>query len=143
MFFNLGYSGIDKIMKKISIILPVYNEEGCIQLLVAELSEVINRLDFVFELIFINDGSTDGTYEKILEERKSDKRIKLIDFSRNFGHQTALSAGLDFATGEAVIMMDADLQHPPDLLPEMIDKWLEGYDVVYTIRKDTQSKKFF
>ena len=121
---------------KISLVIPAYNEE-------TNLIELYNRLDelqilkeFDFEFIFINDGSTDKTLENIKQLKATDNKINFISLSRNFGHQCALKAGIDYATGDIVIMMDADLQHPPELINEMLLKWEEGYDIITTKRID-------
>lgn len=120
-------------VKLISIIVPVLNEEDNISLLWQKIKK--NLKNFNYELIFINDGSSDGTQsiiEKIIEK---DKKVKLINLSRNFGQQIAISCGIDYAQGDAAIFMDADLQDPPELIPAMIEKWQEGFDVVYAVRK--------
>jgi polyisoprenyl-phosphate glycosyltransferase len=96
-----------------------------------------------YEILFVDDGSSDQTVHTIEALAEKDKRVKLIVLSRNFGHQFALKAGLDHATGDCVISLDADLQHPPELIPELINKWQQGFEVVYTIRKDTKSTSFF
>lgn len=123
---------------KVSIIIPVFNEEGNIGILIQKISEVLNRCPN-YEILFIDDGSTDVTLNVIREERKKDSRIRYLSFSRNFGHQNALRAGLDYATGDCVISIDGDLQHPPELIPRLIEKWQAGYDIVYTVRKDDPS----
>ena len=115
-----------------SIIIPVFNEEEMIQLLY---ERVLPFLDDKDELLFINDGSTDGTVREIKVCIKKDQRIKLINFSRNFGHQSAVSAGLKYSKGDYVVVMDADLQDPPELIPELVKKWEEGYEVVHCVRK--------
>jgi dolichol-phosphate mannosyltransferase len=96
-----------------------------------------------YELIFVNDGSSDGTAEILLELHRLHKEIKLIEFTRNFGHQAAIMAGLEYAQGDAVITMDADLQHAPELIPKLIQKWQEGYDIVYTCRKLVLNEGWF
>ena len=123
-------------MKKISIVIPVHNEEGNISLMYQRIKTVFSKLEnYTFEMIFVNDGSRDNS-QLILEKLSNEfDNVKFIEFSRNFGHQPAVKAGLDFADGNAVISMDADLQHPPELIPELIEKWEEGYDVVLTNRK--------
>ena len=98
-------------------------------------ARVFASLNYTFEIIFVNDGSTDDTQNVLEKLSKLHPEIKTIEFSRNFGHQPAVKAGLDLADGDAVISMDADLQHPAELIPTLIAKWEEGYDVVYTIRK--------
>ncbi len=123
----------------ISIVIPTFNEEGNIVKIYTELEKELKEI-YPFELIFVNDGSTDKSLEVILNLAKKDSRVKYIDFSRNFGHQAALRAGLKKASGACTISLDADLQHPPKLIPEMLKKWKEGYQVVYTIRDDTNSQ---
>ena len=122
-------------MKKISIVIPAHNEEGNIVLIYDAVAHVFASLNYTFEIIFVNDGSTDDTQNVLEKLSKLHPEIKTIEFSRNFGHQPAVKAGLDLADGDAVISMDADLQHPAELIPTLIAKWEEGYDVVYTIRK--------
>lgn len=119
----------------ITLIFPCCNEEKNIPLLYRELTGIIGT-DPAYELIFVDDGSTDGTLRLLQELAGSDKRIRYLSFSRNFGHQKALKAGLDAAGGQAVISLDADLQHPVALIPELITRWREGYEVVYTIREE-------
>lgn len=121
----------------ISIIIPAYNESENIEPIAQNImQELINYEPF--EIIFIDDGSTDATYEKIKELAASYNCIKCISLSRNFGQQKALMAGLDHACGDCVISLDADMQHPPELIKTLIEKWKEGYDVVYTIRRDSK-----
>lgn len=131
-------------MKKISIVIPSHNEEGNIKVVHDRIQNVFMSLsDYQYEIIFVNDGSRDTTQQKIEELAKEFSQIKYIEFSRNFGHQYAVKAGLDFADGNAVICMDGDLQHPPELIPKMIKKWEEGYDVVFTIRNYSEKISFF
>lgn len=120
----------------LSVVVPVYNERGNVRLLHAGLTRVFAALDCDYELIFIDDGSRDGSLEVLRDMHAADSRVKVISLSRNFGHQNALTAGLEFAGGDAVIAMDADMQHPPEIIPEMVARWREGYHVVYTIRQD-------
>ena len=127
---------------KVSIIIPSFNEEKNVLILADRLMDILQKYKD-YELIFINDGSTDNTLNNLKELNTNNKKIKYISFSRNFGHQNALRAGLDHSTGDCVISMDADMQHPPELIPEMINKWIEGYDIVYTIRKESKSLSFF
>lgn len=134
-------------MKKVSIIIPAYNEEESLPFLYERVEKVINGIDnYEFEILFVNDGSKDKTIELIKKYRKKDKRINYVDFARNFGKETAMIAGLDYATGDCAIFMDADLQDPPELIPEMIKYWEEGYDDVYAQRRsrkgETWLKKF-
>lgn len=126
-----------------SVIVPVYNEEEVIDESYKRLINVLNNLDGTFELIYINDGSRDASEQKILNIIKNDQNVRLINFSRNFGHQSAISAGMDFAKGNAVIVIDADLQDPPEVIPEMIKKWKEGYEVVYGKRKKRTGETVF
>jgi dolichol-phosphate mannosyltransferase len=120
----------------ISIILPVYNESETLELLIARLGPILEESTAgSFEVIFVNDGSRDGSDKIIDSFHARDPRFKAIHFSRNFGHQAALQAGLDEATGDAVILMDADLQDPPEVLNRFIEHWRHGYDVVYAVRK--------
>jgi dolichol-phosphate mannosyltransferase len=121
----------------ISVVVPVYNEAACLPKLHAELVAVCNALPYGFEFVFVNDGSTDDTDEVLGDLRRRDGRVCYLALSRNFGHQGALSAGLAFAAGDAVIMMDGDLQHPPSLLPRLLECWASGYDIVNTTRVET------
>lgn len=127
--------------RKISIIIPCYNEEGNVLLIYEQIKEALSAYEI--ELIFIDDHSTDATLLHLERLAESDKDVKYISFSRNFGHQSALRAGLGYATGDCVISMDADLQHPPSLLKELVGKWEAGYEVVYTIRKDIKHISYF
>ena len=134
-------------MKKISVVIPAYNEEESLPLLYERVSKIMNELkDYEFELLFVNDGSKDNTLNEIKKLREQDKRVCYVDFSRNFGKEIGMIAGLDYATGDCVIIMDADLQDPPELIPEMIKLWEQGYDDVYAKRRsragETWLKKF-
>ncbi|MDQ0975133.1 glycosyltransferase involved in cell wall biosynthesis [Neobacillus niacini] len=121
--------------KKVTILVPAYNEEDVLQQLYSRLINVFNTLPlYKFELLFINDGSTDETLPKIKLLREMDNRVSYVNLSRNFGKETAMIAGLDYAEGDAVIIIDADLQDPPELIPEMIHYWENGYDDVYAKR---------
>ena len=123
-------------MKTISILVPCYNEAQSLELLHKEIVRVISTLEnYKWEILFVNDGSRDNTMEVIKGLREKDGRISYVDLSRNFGKENAMLAGFDHAKGDAVIIMDADLQHPPAVIPEMIQKWEEGYDDVYAQRK--------
>ena len=119
-----------------SIIIPILNEENTLPILYGRLKEVLENFKENYDIIFINDGSTDNSLNIILGICQKDKNVKLIDFSRNFGHQMAITAGLEHAEGDAVIIMDGDLQDPPEVLPKFIEKWKEGWEVVYAIRKN-------
>lgn len=120
---------------KISIVVPLYNESENLDEFFSRLTKSINIHDLSFEVILVNDGSSDNTLEHISHIAENNPMVKVIDLSRNFGKEAALTAGLDYSSGDAVIVIDADLQEPPELIPEMITKWREGYDVVYAIRK--------
>jgi glycosyltransferase involved in cell wall biosynthesis len=119
-----------------SLVVPFYNEQETLAELVRRLRSVLERLDGEAEVIFVDDGSTDRSYELSLEARDSDPRFKVLRLSRNFGHQIAITAGMDVAAGNAVIVMDADLQDPPEVVLEMAARWREGFDVVYAIRDE-------
>ena len=130
-------------MKKITIIVPSYNEEEALPYLYERLNTMMNNLNqYEFEVLFVNDGSKDRTLEFIKEMRNKDNRISYVNFSRNFGKETAMIAGLDYATGDAVIFIDADLQDPPELIPELIKYWEEGYDDVYARRSSRKGETF-
>lgn len=134
-------------MKKVTIIIPAYNEEESLPFLKERLNGLLNNIKtYEFEILFVNDGSKDKTLEIIKQWREDDARISYVDFSRNFGKETAMIAGLDYATGDCVIFMDADLQDPPELIPELLKWWEQGYDDVYARRRtrkgETWLKKF-
>lgn len=135
---------LDKIL--LSIVVPAYNEEEVLTKFHERISEVLGSIPVRAEIMYINDGSTDGTLKIMRDLRQSDARISIVDLSRNFGKEAAMTAGLDHARGDAVILMDADLQHPPELIPELVKHWIEGYDVVYTTNVErpgeTPLKKF-
>jgi dolichol-phosphate mannosyltransferase len=120
----------------ISIIIPAFNESENIEIIANRVSHELKAYE-PFEIIFIDDGSTDATLEKIKALSALNNNIKYISFSRNFGHQKALMAGIEHASGDCVISMDADMQHPPEIIKNMLDKWKEGYDIVYSVRRDT------
>lgn len=124
--------------KKISVIVPCFNEEEGLTTFNRELIRVLPET-YLYEIIYVNDGSKDSTFQVISALAKENKNIKYISFSRNFGHQNALKAGYDFATGDCAISLDADLQHPPDVIPALIAKWEEGFEIVNTIRNDHAS----
>lgn len=126
----------------LSVVIPVYNEEEVLEELFKRLNKTLNSLRVNYEVIFIDDGSRDKSLEIITDFNQKDSRYKYISFSRNFGHQIAISAGIDFAEGKAVVIMDADLQDPPELIPEMLAKWKKGAEVVYAKRK-AREKGYF
>lgn len=124
-------------MSFISIVVPVYNEQENIKAFYQEVCKYMDPLGYSFELLFIDDGSVDGTPVILERLSQQDTRVKAVLLARNFGHQVALTCGLDYAKGDAVITMDGDLQHPPQLLPLLLSKWEEGFEVIQTIRVDT------
>ena len=128
-------------MKKITILVPAYNEEDALPLLYERVNKIMNKMkNYDFELLFVNDGSKDNTLNEIKKLREQDKRISYVDFSRNFGKEIGMIAGLDYATGDCVIIMDADLQDPPELIPQMVELWEQGYDDVYAQRKSRKGE---
>ena len=130
-------------MKKISVIIPTYNEEETLPILYERFNKLMNSmLNYEFELLFVNDGSKDKTIDIIKNMREKDNRINYVDFSRNFGKEIAMIAGLDYATGDCVIFIDADLQDPPELIPELVKYWEEGYDDVYAKRKSRKGESW-
>jgi polyisoprenyl-phosphate glycosyltransferase len=120
---------------ELSVVIPVYNEVENIPVLYGRLITVLEDANINFEIIFVDDGSGDESVRRLNELGASDKRVVIIELARNFGHQVAITAGLDFARGRAIAVMDADLQDPPEVLPKFIARWREGYDVVYAIRE--------
>lgn len=119
---------------ELSVIVPMYNEESNIDHFFERLLALLDQLTQQYEIICVNDGSTDNTMDRLIKYHKIDSRIKIINFSRNFGKETALTAGLRYSRGEAVIPIDADLQDPPEMIESLVAKWREGYDVVYAVR---------
>lgn len=126
-----------------SVVVPVYNEEEVIKETYKRLKAAMDNIKEEYEIIFVNDGSKDKTRDIIMGICETDKTIKLIDFSRNFGHQTAITAGMDFSCGQAVVVIDADLQDPPEIIVKMLEKWREGYDVVFGQRVKREGETFF
>jgi len=126
-----------------TVIVPCFNEAEIVERFWTELSAVLGRLDLPWRVCFIDDGSTDSTLERLNSLARSDSRIQVYSLSRNFGHQIALSAGLDVTAGSPVVMMDADLQHPPALIPQMIALWQGGCDVVSAVREETEDATWF
>ena len=130
-------------VKRISIVVPVYNEEENIAHFVQSVTAVMEQLPYTYEMLFIDDGSRDRSREILLELGTRDPRVQSIFLARNSGHQLALTCGIDHADGDAVITMDGDLQHPPELLPVLLAKWEEGYDIVQTVRLTTEGASLF
>ena len=125
----------------LSVVLPIFNEEKNIPILILELTKALEPYNN-YEIIFVNDGSTDESETLIKNSCNQNPKIKLINLSRNFGHQEALTAGLENAKGDAIIMMDGDMQDPPSLIPQLVKKWKEGYEVVYTVKKKRNEPLF-
>ncbi|WNQ10131.1 glycosyltransferase family 2 protein [Paenibacillus aurantius] len=128
---------------KYSIVVPMYNEEAVIEETYRRLKEVMDSQPETYELVFVNDGSRDRTVEIVEGLCRRDGNVRLVNFSRNFGHQIAISAGMDYASGDAVVVIDADLQDPPQVILAMIDKWRQGYDVVYGKRLKRKGETLF
>ena len=126
-----------------SIVAPIYNEEGNIQKLYDRITKVMDSTGESWELVTVNDGSRDRSTELIEELSKKDHRVKMVNFARNFGHQMAVTAGLHHSRGEAVVIIDADLQDPPELILEMIERWKAGYQVVYAVRQERKGESWF
>jgi glycosyltransferase involved in cell wall biosynthesis len=122
--------------KLISVVVPVFNEIDVIDTCYRRLTDVMQGMEgFGYELVFVDDGSKDDTHARLMEFHRQDPHLKIIKFSRNFGHQIAVTAGIDEAAGDAIVVIDADLQDPPEVIPQMVARWQQGYDVVYGIRK--------
>jgi glycosyltransferase involved in cell wall biosynthesis len=131
-------------MKKISILIPAYNEQAVLEKLFTRLANLANDTkDYDFEFLFINDGSRDKTLEIIKDYAEKDDRVAYVNFSRNFGKEIAMIAGLDHVTGDATVIIDADLQDPPELIPKMIELWEQGYDDVYAKRRTREGESWF
>lgn len=128
---------------RLSIIAPVYNEEGNIVRLYERVRDVMDSTGETWELIMVNDGSKDGSLAEMTMVAESDPRVKLVVFARNFGHQIAVTAGIDHAQGDAVVLIDADLQDPPEVITEMIERWKAGYEVVYAVRAERKGESWF
>jgi len=126
-----------------SIVIPIFNEAQIVPELLRRVSTVMDELGGAVELVFVDDGSTDKSLEMIRECRAQDERIRYLSFARNFGHQTAVTAGLNFVRGQAVIVLDGDLQDPPELIPSMVEKWRQGYQVVYAQRRRRHRESWF
>jgi glycosyltransferase involved in cell wall biosynthesis len=135
-----GYSSSDYLL---SIVVPMFNEESGAQECFTRLQSVLEKMACRYELLFVNDGSTDSTLGILKAARETDNNVRIIDLSRNFGHQIAITAGLDMAKGDAVIIIDGDLQDPPELFPELVAKWLEGHDVVHARRRSREGETTF
>jgi dolichol-phosphate mannosyltransferase len=128
--------------KLVTIIVPVHNERDNVGIMAKTIKRIFADLPYRYHLLFVDDGSSDTTLQEIKKLAVQDENIRFISFSRNFGHQAAIKAGLDKAEGDCVITMDGDMQHPPQLIPQLLEKWSAGYDVVYTVRKEDKNLPF-
>lgn len=128
---------------KYSLVIPVYNEENTLPELYRRISELMDRLDDQAELILVNDGSKDRSLELLRDLHEKDPRVCYLSLARNFGHQIAVTAGLNYVRGEVIVILDADLQDPPELIPDMVEKWRQGYHVVYAKRTQRQKESWF
>ena len=126
-------------MKKISIIVSVYNEESALRQFYGESKPIFDALPWDYELLFVNDGSSDGSLAILKEFAAQDPKVKLVNFSRNFGHEAAMIAGIDHFDGDGLVCMDADLQHPPECVAQIIEKFEEGYEVINMVRTKNKS----
>jgi dolichol-phosphate mannosyltransferase len=126
-----------------SVIVPVFNETGCLDELHRRVKEVMEQTEDTWELVLIDDGSTDGSTEIIRKFAKEDPHVRPVIFARNYGHQLAVTAGMDYSRGDAVIIIDADLQDPPEVMLDLIAKWREGYEVVYAVREEREGESWF
>lgn len=126
-----------------SIVIPVFNEVEVLDTLYSRMTAMLEKLDEPWEIILIDDGSSDGSSEIMRSMSERDPRIRVIFFSRNFGHQIAVTAGMDHALGDAIVVIDADLQDPPEVIPELIEKWQEGYEVVFAVRQEREGETWF
>jgi polyisoprenyl-phosphate glycosyltransferase len=127
----------------LSVVVPCFNEEGILRETHARLSDSLQKTDLAYEIIYVDDGSRDNTLNLLREIGKADEHVRIISFSRNFGHQVAETAGMDFATGDAIVLIDADLQDPPELIHDMVHMWQDGYQVVYGTRQSRSGESAF
>ncbi|MBC7908138.1 MAG: glycosyltransferase family 2 protein, partial [Rhodospirillaceae bacterium] len=127
----------------LSLVVPMFNESGNVDRLFARLAEVMAGLDVTYEIVCVDDGSRDDTVALVVDHHGRDPRIKMVELSRNFGKELALTAGLKHSTGQAVIMIDADLQHPPELIAIMLEKWRKGYEMVIAVRRSRDDESAF
>jgi len=130
--------------ERLTVVVPVFNEGKTIHVFYERMKKVVDSIeDMSYELVFVDDGSRDDSYEKLVRLAERDECVKVVKLSRNFGHQVAVTAGLDSAKGEAVVIIDADLQDPPEVIPRFLEKWREGYDVVYGVREKREGETAF
>jgi glycosyltransferase involved in cell wall biosynthesis len=127
----------------LSVVAPVFNEEAIVQEFYRRVSAVLNGIGEPWELILVNDGSQDRSPELMREIHACDERVKVVSFARNFGHQVAITAGMDYARGDAVVVLDADLQDPPEVIPDLLAQWRAGYRVVYAVRAERKGETWF
>lgn len=130
-------------MKKLSVVVSVYNEEAALEQFYLEAGRVLEQIEWDYELLFINDGSQDHSLEILRELAERDSRVRIVNFSRNFGHEAAMIAGIDYCTGDGIVCMDADLQHPPACIPEIIGKFEDGFEVISMVRTKNASAGWF
>lgn len=130
-------------MKKLSVVVSVYNEEAALEQFYLEAGRVLEQIEWDYELLFINDGSQDHSLEILRDLADRDSRVRIVNFSRNFGHEAAMIAGIDYCTGDGIVCMDADLQHPPACIPEIIGKFEEGFEVISMVRTKNVSAGWF
>ena len=128
---------------ELSVVIPIYNEELIIDELYKQLSDSVSKITSDYELIFVNDGSRDNSFSKLRQLASTDKKVFFINFSRNFGHQIAVTAGLDLCCGKTIVIIDGDLQDPPELIEEMFAKYKEGFEVVYARRTERNGESWF
>lgn len=129
------------VMRSISVVVPVFNEEEIIGLFYDRMKNMLTRLDGLsWEIVFVDDGSRDTSFAKLSAMAASDSHVKVLKFSRNFGHQIAITAGVDAACGDCVVVIDSDLQDPPEVIPAMVDQWRQGFDVVYGVRSEREGE---
>jgi polyisoprenyl-phosphate glycosyltransferase len=143
MAYQLEASESGERNPSVSVVVPCFNEEQIIGEAHRRLVATLDQMAADFEIFYVDDGSTDSTAESLREIQAHDKRVRVIRFSRNFGHQMAITAGLEYASGDAVVVIDADLQDPPEVIQEFFQKWIEGYDVVYGVRSEREGETAF
>ena len=143
MNFRRGSSESDERNPSLSVVVPCFNEEQVIGDAHRRLVATLDQMPADFEIYYVDDGSTDSTAESLREIQAHDKRVRVIRFSRNFGHQMAITAGLEYASGDAVVVIDADLQDPPEVIQEFFQLWIEGYEIVYGVRSEREGETAF
>jgi dolichol-phosphate mannosyltransferase len=144
VIFRTGFAGTLLVSAcRLSVVVPCFNEEQVIDACHENLTRVLSHAVPEYQIVYVNDGSTDCTYELLRAKQRSDPRVKVVDLSRNFGHQIAVSAGLEYAEGDSVAIIDADLQDPPEVLVQMFHLWEQGYEVVFGVRKNRAGESWF